>query len=91
MRADYDVWSEMQRDAAPTIVSLSDCRRKARKDHICNGCGRPGIKAGDTYWYSFAIQDGEPVQTRFCAGFHGHYGEGCPAASLPTPIRSEGA
>lgn len=91
MRADYEVWSEMQRDAAPEVVTLRDCRRTARKDHVCNGCGKPGIKAGDAYSYAFALVDGQPEQTRFCDGFRVHYGEGCPVQSLPTPPRAEGA
>ena len=86
MSRDYEAWNDMQRDAAPTVVTLKDCRRKARKDHVCDGCGRAGIKAGDTYTYQFFLTDGEPGALRFCADYFAHYGEGCKAD--PTPPRS---
>lgn len=79
----YDVWSEMQRDAAPSVTVLKDECRKARKAYDCSGCKRRQIQPGETHNYVAEIVDGEFMVSRTCLGFYAHYGEGCEPSALP--------
>lgn len=79
MIPDRQYWEE-----APTVVTVRSESRRARKPHVCCGCGG-AIPVGEVYGYGFYLIDGEPQQ------FHQHQRacwEGDPGYdATPTPDR----
>lgn len=53
-----ELWQEMQREAAPDVVVLSQKSVKARKEHTCDLCGQT-IIVGDSYEAVAFLEDGE--------------------------------
>ncbi|HVA28821.1 MAG TPA: hypothetical protein VNF68_11610 [Candidatus Baltobacteraceae bacterium] len=53
-----EIWSEMQRDAAPTVSVWRTTLHRSRKDRVCSDCKRT-IRAGEQYSKTFFVEDGE--------------------------------